>query len=276
MRGELLPIWPDLWPNLWLKLNRRAKTHPDLFCELYRELNSSLAAPNSIEDLADITDDPNQAKREFRRTKSSAFKGERALVNFLESCHEVLDDLGGDSLANDYFILLEAFLEQFSVRYELRRPCSLCPTLPGLFARLICDLRVNVQGDAHLGTLLAEFESAIRDLQADRAETKLKICIQKQMNLLEGLGRNMPGVQGSTLGSICDQVGTWPHAKLKEALKSMYGFASDYPGIRHGGTPGHAIRSIQIRDLVAVTVALAGLSSYVTPNFDGDRVYIDP
>ena len=48
---------------------------------------------------------------------------------------------------------------------------------------------------------------------------------------------------GTTLGAICNQVGTWPHDKLKEAMKDLYGFASDYPGIRHGGTPANALRA---------------------------------
>ena len=67
------------------------------------------------------------------------------------------------------------------------------------------------------------------------------------MNLLEAIGRTVPGVTGTTLGAICDQVGTWPHDKLKEAMKDLYGFASDYPGIRHGGTPANALRAIDMR-----------------------------
>ncbi len=275
MRGELLPVWSDTWEHVWKKLDRKATANPDLFCELYRALNTALKEPKSIEDMADITDNAKEAKIAFRRVKPSMISGERPLIAFLEDTQEVLNDLGGDALANEYFVLLDAFLRHFSLRYELRRPCSLCPTLSGIFTRLLADLRVAVSGDAHLTTLLGDFDSSIRDLQLDRTETKLKTCIQKQVNLLEALGQECPGVTGNTLGAICDQVGTWPHNKLKETLKSVYGFASDYPGIRHAGTPAHAIRAIDLRDLVAVTVALAGLATYVTPNFDGERIYIE-
>ncbi len=276
MKGELLPVWTEMQSHVWMKLKRRSTLHPDLFCELYRELNGALRTPKTVEELADITDNPDQAQRQFRKTTASDLRNERALIAFLEGVHEVLTDLGGDALSNTYFNLLEAFLDRFSLRYELRRPCSLCPTLPGIFARLISDLRSRTNADAHLSALLSDFEASVRDLQADRGESKLKTCVQKQMNLLEALGRQCPGVRGATLGVICDQVGTWPHDQLRESLKRLYGFASDYPGIRHGGTPANALRPIELRDLVGVTIALVGLSTYVIPSFDGELVYWEP
>lgn len=42
------------------------------------------------------------------------------------------------------------------------------------------------------------------------------------------------------------------HEKPKDAMKDLYGFASDYPGIRQGGTPANAIRAIEMRDRVAM------------------------
>jgi hypothetical protein len=273
VRGEVLPVWTEMRTHVWDKLERRATDHPDLYCELFRELNSSLKAPKSVEDLADITDNPAQAKRKFRSTKLSEIKSERAILRFLEGAHEVLEELGGDNLANAYYNLLESFLARFSLRYELRRPCSLCPTLPGLFARLMSELRCKARTDPHLWSLLTEFEDSVRDLHVDRTEARLKTCIQKQVNLLEALGRQCQGVRGNTLGAICEQVGSWPHDQLKEALKRVYGFASDYPGIRHGGTPANALRPIELRDLVGVSIALVGFSAYVTPNFDGECVY---
>ncbi len=274
MRGELLPVWIDTWDHVWKKLERKAKAHPDLFCELFRELNPSLTSPKSIEELADITDNPFQAKAAFRKVKPVQLRGEIDLVKFLESVSDVLVDLGGQALSNEYFVLVDAFLAHFSLRYELRRPCLLCPTLSGVFARHFSNLKLIANGDPHLSTLLGEFETSIRDLRTDRSETRLKTCIQKQVNLLEALGRSCPGVTGTEIGPICDQVGSWPHNALKASLKSVYGFASDYPGIRHGGTPSSAIRPLEVRDLVAVTIALTGFATYVTSPYDGELVYL--
>lgn len=142
-----------------------------------------------------------------------------------------------------------------------------------MFARLFRELKELASRDANLRTLMLEFEDAVRDLRTDSSAGKIKTCIQKQVNLLEAMGRCCPGVTETTLGRICGQVGTWPHAKLMEAMKNMYGFASDYPGIRHGGTPGNQLRDIEMCDLLAVSVVLAGFSPYLTDQINSDTVY---
>jgi hypothetical protein len=127
--------------------------------------------------------------------------------------------------------------------------------------------------DAHLDALMKDFENAVRDLRHDCSDGRIKTCIQKQVNLLEAIGRTVPGVTGATLGVICNQVGTWPHEKLKEAMRDLYGFASDYPGIRHGGTPANALRTVDMRDMVAMSILLAGFTPYLSNGLDADVVY---
>ena len=56
-------------------------------------------------------------------------------------------------------------------------------------------------------------------------------------------------------------------------MKNLYGFASDYPGIRHGGTPANAIRTIEMRDMVAMTILLAGFTPYLTDQLNAEAVY---
>jgi hypothetical protein len=120
---------------------------------------------------------------------------------------------------------------------------------------------------------MKDFESAIRDLRTDSSDGRIKTCIQKEVNLLEAIGRICPGVTQTTLSAICDQVGTWPHYRIRDAMKNLYGFASDYPGIRHGGTPANAIRAIEMRDMVAMTILLAGFTPYLTDQFNAEAVY---
>ncbi len=273
MRGEFLGVWSETWREIWAPLIEQEDVPEDIFCELYRELASALKARPSIEDLADIIDNPTQGREAFERTTANDLAGERALVAFLEAAHSALEDLGGDPLSNSYFNLLSAFIEKFSLRYDLRRPCILCPTLPGMFTSLVRDLRVVTSGDAHLDTLMKEFENAIRDLRTGSSDGRIKTCIQKQMNLLEAIGRECAGVTGTTLGTICNQISTWPHEKVKDAMKALYGFACDYPGIRHGGTPASALRAIEMRDLVAMSVLLAGFTPYLSDAINADHVY---
>src|SRR5262249_4508685 len=124
-----------------------------------------------------------------------------------------------------------------------------------------------------LHALMRDFEAAVRDLRGDCTDGRIKTCIQKQVNLLEALGRLHPGVTRDTLGAICDQVRTWPHAKVREAMKNLYGFANDYAGIRHSGTAANKIRDIEMRDLVAMTILLVGFSPYLTDQVDAAIVY---
>lgn len=273
MRGEFICVWPETWREIWELLSLPEGAPDDLYCELYREFAAVLKTKPSIEELAGIIDSPERSIEAFKRGCSKDLLGERSVVSFLEDAHSVLDDLGGDPLSNHYFNLLSAFIERFSLRYDLRRPCTLCPTLPGVFASLLHDLHDVTSRDAHLAALMGDFENALRDLRSDCSDGRIKTCIQKQVNLLEAMGRACPGVTQTTLGAICDQVTTWPHQKVKEAMKNLYGFTSDYPGIRHGGTPTSAIRAIDMRDMVAVSILLAGFVPYLTHQLDPDIVY---
>ncbi len=221
----------------------------------------------------DIVNDAVKSRDTFELTQASSLIGERAIVTFLEAALEILDDLGGDKLSNRYFNLLTSFIDKFSLRYDLRRPCTLCPTLPGVFASLVHELRTLTGRDAHLDTLMKDFENALRDLRQDCSDGRIKTCIQKQVNLLEAIGRTCPGVTGTTLGAICNQIGTWPHEKLRDAMKDLYTFTSDYPGIRHGGTPANAMRAVDMRDMVAMSILLAGFTPYLSNGLNPDVVY---
>jgi hypothetical protein len=273
MRGEFLGVWSEAGREIWLPLIDHEGVPGDIFCELYRALAPALRSQPSIESLSDIIDNPAQSRQSFEMTGANDIAGERAVVTFMEAAHSALDELAGDELSNRYFNLLAAFIDKFSLRYDLRRPCTLCPTLPGVFASLLRDLRVLTGREAHLDALMKDFENAVRDLRHDCSDGRIKTCIQKQMNLLEAIGRTAPGVTGATLGVICNQVGTWPHEKLRDAMKNLYGFASDYPGIRHAGTPANALRTVDMRDMVAMSILLAGFTPYLSNGLNADIVY---
>ncbi len=273
MPGEFIGVWSETWREIWFPLVDREDVPEDVFCELYRELASTLKAKPSVEDLADTIDNPTQSREAFEKTTSDDLSGERALVVFFEAAHPALDDLGGDELSNLYFNLLERFIDKFSLRYDLRRPCALCPTLPGVFASLVRDLRELTTQDPHLDALTKEFEDAMRDLRYGTTDGRIKTCIQKQVNFLEALGAAYPGVTETELGGMCNQIGTWPHAAIKEALKKLYGFASDYPGIRHGKNAKGALRAIEMRDMVAMSILLTGFTPYLELRLNAEQVF---
>lgn len=273
MSGEFIGVWSETLREIWLPLIESDDVPNDVFCELYRELAPALKTKTSVEDLADIIDDPVQARDAFEKIAADDFAGERALASFLEAAHPALDDLGGDGLSNRYYNLLAAFIDKFSLRYDLRRPCTLCPTLPGIFASLVRDLRGITNQDLHLDTLMKDFEDAVRDLRYGCTDGRIKTSIGKQFMLLEAIGASAPGVTKGTLGDMLDQLRTWPHAAIKDSLKKLYGFASDYPGIRHGSNAKGALRAIEMRDMVAMSILLIGFTPYLEGRLIPEEVF---
>ena len=279
MRGEFIGVWADTWRDIWLPLIEQPLTEDnedlpeDIFCELYRALAPALSSHLSVEGLADIIDNPGQSREAFEATTANDLAGERALVGFFEAAHDVLEELGGDELTNRYFILLSDFIDKFNLRYDLRRPCILCPTLPGVFASLVHDLRALTTQDPHLDQIVKEYEEAVRDLRFGCTHGRIKTCIGKQFMLLEAIGALNPDVTTNTLGDMCNQLKSWPHTTIKEALKKLYGFSSNYPSVRHGSRAEAALRAIEMRDMVAMSILLMGFTPYLTDGLNPDIVY---
>lgn len=273
MLGEIINVWSQSWKEIWVKLSKHEHAPEDLFCELYRELIPIFNIKMDVQAIAEIVDNKEQAKLAFRKTKANIFKGEYALVRFFEDAYVSLEGFGYESLTNYYFNLVKLFIDKYNLRYELCPPFHIHSTLPGIFSQLTSDLRDLTRKDAHLNTLMNDYDNAIRDLRIDDSECRIKTCIHKQMNLLEALGASFPGVSKSTLGEICDELKTWPHQTIKKAMQSIYGFTSDYPGIRHGGNPKGKLREIEMRDMIAISILLAGFSPYMTDQLNSDLVY---
>ncbi|RYZ75557.1 MAG: hypothetical protein EOP06_32245, partial [Proteobacteria bacterium] len=219
MRGEFIGIWPELRRELWDPMAELEAAPDDLFCELFRAVSVAFRIPMSTEELANIVDNPVEARTAFYGLTNDSFANERALVFALEQVLEAMDDLVGDELSNPYFFQLEGVIQKFSLRYKLSRPCILSPTLSGIFSSLIRGLRNHTNADPHLSSLMDDFELSVEHIRSDNSANHIKTCIQKQMNLLEALGGRLPAVTGNTLGAICNQANTWPHAQVKSSIK---------------------------------------------------------
>ena len=309
MRGDLKSAWPYVWGDIWVRLYETRGTPVELFSELYAALiprprppaappeptvfdaDGNMIDPEEIASATAyreateaynrdrlayeqaLTAEPESARTWLREQLQSTFRTEVDAVTALEKAFVKLNDIGGDALSNRYVNLVEAFIEKYNLRYDLRRPFTLHPTLSGIFTQMMCQLKSATKNDAHLDTIMRDFEDSFRDLKSGITSARIKACISRQANLLEAIGQIAPNVTGNTLGAICDQVGTWPHEQLKESAKSIYRFSNQYPGIRHAGTPATQLREIELRDLIAVSVLLAGLTPYLTDRMSADVIY---
>ncbi|HSZ14892.1 MAG TPA: hypothetical protein VK790_12730 [Solirubrobacteraceae bacterium] len=274
MQGGILQVWEDTYREIWDQLAEHGNAPTDLYIELYRELVPRLAARPNENELATLTSEPVLAEEAFRAVSPLDFTSESQLIGFLETAADVLDDFSCKGLTDLYFRLLGSFVEKYSLRYDLRRPCSLSPTLSGIFSSLMSHISAVAEEDEHVGSLLREFEDSIRDLRSGRSGFRIKTVIQKQCNLLEAIGAAHPNTSASGLGAIANELDTWPHAALRDALKNVYKFSCDYPGIRHAGQPANILGEVATRDLIGVGIVLIGFAPYLIDSLDGEAIFL--
>jgi len=309
MRGEYIGVKNEICKELFLQLEEAEDVDGSIFMDLFRdtipkpimpkdpvpvELNADgeIFLPGDVEadaafkvDFAkyqdrletytDASSEEILAWNYFQEFYRAEDTNEAQIIKALEKAFDVFDEFGGDEMSNAFYKNVEGFMEKYSLRYDLRRPFSIHPTLPGVFARLMRDLRQVTSQDAALATSMRDFEDCVRDLKGNQSPLKVKQCIAAQFNLLEALLRQHPNTNGNTFGAMCNETGDWPHDAVKESAKQIYKFASDYPGIRHGGTPANQIREIDMRDLVSVTIMLAGFTPYFSQSLNASTIYSD-
>jgi hypothetical protein len=245
----------------------------DLFTKLFEFVDDylSLQTPDTL--LEHILNDPVKAHEAFLAIKGTDFAGETGIADFLEDAHGVVADYDIPGYADFYAGLVRAFLLKYNVRYRLDDPFKLRFLLPGSFMNLYGELqRLNV-GNPHLVTLMEEFEHAFDQYARSLNATDLKTCIARASNYAEGLACAVHGqTRPNTLGVLCNTIGDWPHDKVRDGLKNLYHFCSDYPGIRHAGTAANARRTLDPKDSTLICLLLMAFSGYLSPQLDAQSV----
>ncbi len=197
------------------------------------------------------------------------------MVYFLEEARDVITDYEIPGFEDCYKRLLHGFLHKYNLRYRLDEipggEIVLRFLLPGSFSNLYAELQRLNSGNLHLASLLRDFEEAFDDYVRKQSESNVKTCIAKASNYAEGVASVAHGAPG-TLGALCNQLGDWPHDKMKESLQNLYKFCSDYPGIRHAGTPASAKRVLASRDSSLASLLLLSFSGYLSPQLDENAV----
>ena len=271
MSGSLRPAWEHLAAELWEPLaefsTQNTVAPPGLFSDLFAAADEFLAPrPTGIE-LAEARNDPEKARQRFLSLKGTDFSSESALVHFLEEAHGVIVDYEIPGLDTFYWRLLRDAIRKFNLRYRLDEPFALRFLLPGSFTNLYAELhRVSVS-NGHLAELLMDFEKAFDRYARTQDPTDLKASIGNASKYLEGLAGATCGKSGA-LGDLCKELKDWPHNAVRTALGNLYGFCSDYPGIRHAGNPAGVRRDLATRDLTLASLLLLSFSGYLSREID--------
>ncbi len=267
MIGSLRNHWEYAAPEIWEPLSDHEKAPESFFNDLYDVADEflSLGTPDDLHE--EIRNDPQKARISFLALKGTDFTDEKTLVEFLEAAHKLIDDYGINGYSEYLKLLLRNFIRKYNLRYRLDDPFVLRFLLPGSFTNLYMELHRLNTSSTHLSGLLADFEHAFDRYARSQDTTDLKTCIAKASNYAEGLASATNG-QAGTLGALCNQVGDWPHDKVKEALQNLYKFCSDYPGIRHAGNPKGTRRDLCAKDSALICLLILGFAGYLSPNVD--------
>ncbi len=280
MTGSFRKAWTytpaDLWEPLAAHTGKALSgsdvaAPDDLFIDLFAAADDffGVSTPDAV--FEECRNDPAAARTRFLAINGTDFASESDLVFFLEEARDVIADYEVPGFEDCYKRLLRGFLHKYNLRYRLDEnpggEIVLRFLLPGSFTNLYAELQRLNAGNPHLTALLRDFEEAFDAYVRKQSESNVKTCIAKASNYAEGLASATHGTPG-TLGALCNQIGDWPHDKMKESLQHLYKFCSDYPGIRHAGTATSAKRALASRDSSLASLLLLSFSGYLSPQLD--------
>lgn len=277
MIGRLQDAWDRLIADVWIPMGDYSTEHftapPDLFSDLYSAASDFLAVRPG-RDLEDARSDPERAQDLFLALAGSDFFNEGAVIDFLQEADQVVGAYELPSFQNHYRLLITQTLTKYNLRYRVEEPFVLRFLLPGSFANLYAEMYRLARSDPHVGELMQDFEIAFDRYARTQDPYDLRVCIGKVSNFAEGIASAAAGYpsRNNTLGAIAGQLAVWPHDKVRDSVVNLYHFCSDFPGVRHGGSPRGRRRGVDIRDSVAVSVAMISLAAYLSSGMDHGEV----
>ena len=265
MIGSLRENWKHTWKAVWSRLDKSTKSPDDLFARLYRVSRLRLADPPELQQEIGILNDRDTAKEFFRDLTSDSFNGEQAIIAFLEDTYQDLVSLG-DGCAAFYKEKCRDFLATYNLPYRICNDFDIRLMLVGPLATLYRELRLLNEKNPHLAGLMDDFEHLFHRYCQDRHDTDLRLCIESFVKYQEALVRDTLAQPASTtsFSLLVGQLDSWPHLAVKSAVCNLYGFCSNYPGMRHGGNPAGQLRILRELDAVALGAFFIGFCGYLT------------
>lgn len=266
MIGNIRERWEFTWTEIWEPLGNQPKAPFDLYIELYRTSVDYLRRKPNNQELAEVVNNPETAFSAFQSLRGKQFRNEMAAVLFLERIHDLLlTDFGSKILVRRYGEYVAKFLEKYNLRYETVNPFALRVRLPAVYGDIYEKLRQVNAANPHLEQLMTDFEISFSDFVRTRTRRDLTLSLMRASNYAEGMALVSLNQQQGTFGQLCDQLNVWPHPYMKDAVKKLYHFCSDYPGIRHGGAQNNPnrLRDLEIKDTIIVSALFFAASGYL-------------
>ena len=263
MNGNLRERWEYTWKDIWEPLGSLPQAPHDLYVQLYRTSVDYLRRKPSNQELAEIVNNSEAAFSAFQYIQGRQFKDEMSAVQFLERAHGLISDFGSRILVRRYSEYVTKFLKKYNLRYETAVPFNLRVRLPAVYGDIYEELRQVNATNPHLLQLMTDFEISFSEFVRTRVQRDLRTSLARASNYAEGIASVALNTPGGTLGQMCNQLAVWPHIAVRDAVKNLYQFCSDYPAIRHAGNPNNRLRDLEVKDTIIVSALFFAASGYL-------------
>lgn len=273
MIGNIRDRWEFSWADIWEPLGNLQQAPLDLYIQLYRTSVDFFRHRPNNQELAEIVNSPEVALSAFQSIQGRQFRDEMAAVQFLERAHDLIADFGSKILVKRYVEYVSKFLQKYNLRYETAEPFTLRVRLPAVYGDIYEQLRKVNLADQHLSQLMTDFEISFSEFARTRTQRDLGTSLAKASNYAEGIAAVTLNTPGGTLGQMCDSLvnlpyQAWPHSAVRDAVKNLYRFCSDYPSIRHAGNPNNSLRDLEIKDTIIISALFFAASGYLHQQVD--------
>ncbi len=258
--------WRRLNRKVWKSLQRKVAAPPDLYIELLRFARRKLDI--QVDGAADeALGDPDLAREEFFKLPEP--QDESKCLELLGGYHGILQEFRTE-ISEHYRQRIREFVAEHNLRYVVSDDCRFQLSVQGLLASNYEKLRKQVSASHDIEEGFKQLEDSVSKLKDIEGEERN--CIGIATNVIEGIACSRTTNNQNTLGAAIEGCNVFPHKALMRCVKDFYKFASDYPNIRHAGSPGSRLRDLKKDDaLLAVTLAVA-FGSYILDNNSGDAI----
>lgn len=204
--------------------------------DVYKELLESFYYQLGYDKIlkSEILSDPGLASEEFRQIPSTPLS-EQKCIKILAEFYNIIKELYGNELADRYSNNLKRVFEKYNLRYTILNNCRIGLSIQGVLDSMLFTLHESIKGKSIREQTIQVLEENLAKLDNTFASTKN--CISDASNVVEGAVIDKSTNGKNTLTAALDGCpkDMFAHESLNDAIKSLYKFFSDQPGVRHAG-----------------------------------------
>lgn len=235
------------------------------FQQMSKDIAEILKSFKQPFEAADDAEHAYQALDALHYTNLPNFVIEADVLTFLEATYGMLKEEYDPAWAEEFSRLVGNFIEKFHLPYKLCPPFRLMPLIAGQALRIYELIEQNSGPHGDHPELWQAFEEAYHQLVRNGGDRKTPI--HKITSYLEAIAADKLDIERDSLGELLksyENKRVFPHrGTITGSLDKLYGFTSNYPGIRHAGRPASRNRDLSEDDVTMLSLLLFVWSGYL-------------